>query len=325
MGLYKLRNNPHPARGRKPPPGREAHQPLETTHTPQGDGNSSTVRYGMQKRSETTHTPQGDGNWCFSVNRRYSAKQPTPRKGTETTFSRPLDCPFQETTHTPQGDGNSRGMILTVPISETTHTPQGDGNLFDVHAFLRTRKQPTPRKGTETHNKAKKGQHGRNNPHPARGRKPEVFSTVIAETRNNPHPARGRKLNIRYGLLNEAETTHTPQGDGNPVSNSTCNISYRNNPHPARGTETSRNLRPIHHCRKQPTPRKGTETRARRRQTLRWTKQPTPRKGTETLHRTCSACAAAETTHTPQGDGKPFVFTLQKLLEKPFTSLTGDN
>ena len=127
MGLYKLRNNPHPARGRKPPPGREAHQPLETTHT-----------------------PQGDGNWCFSVNRRYSAKQPTPRKGTETTFSRPLDCPFQETTHTPQGDGNSRGMILTVPISETTHTPQGDGNLFDVHAFLRTRKQPTPRKGTET-------------------------------------------------------------------------------------------------------------------------------------------------------------------------------
>ena len=32
-----------------------------------------------------------------------------------------------------------------------------------------------------------------------------------------------------------------------------------------------------------------------------------------------------ETTHTPQGDGKSFVFTLQKLLEKPFTSPTGDN
>ena len=52
---------------------------------------------------------------------------------------------------------------------------------------------------------------------------------------------------------------------------------------------------------------------------------PHPARGRK-LQRDCvTDILAHETTHTPQGDGKPFVFTLQKLLEKPFTSPTGDN
>ena len=144
------RNNPHPARGRKP-----CRRPRRKT-----------------SGCETTHTPQGDVNWCFSVNRRYSAKQPTPRKGTETLHRMCSACgaaskqptprkgtetfrdarmlchcgnnphpargrkpkfvillpSYYETTHTPQGDGNSDFHKLFEQEVETTHTPQGDGN-----------------------------------------------------------------------------------------------------------------------------------------------------------------------------------------------------
>ncbi len=57
------RNNPHPARGRK-----------QVRHRP-----------GIRPLIETTHTPQGDGNLMGSSHDISSSqKQPTPRKGTET-------------------------------------------------------------------------------------------------------------------------------------------------------------------------------------------------------------------------------------------------
>ena len=164
-------------------------------------------------------------------------------------------------------------------------------------------KQPTPRKGTETPLLPARCFSLAKQPTPRKGT--ETWSIIHCRTFDikQPTPRKGTETPDLLPVAHlHVETTHTPQGDGN----------YQQR---RRAQQTG----------KQPTPRKGTETRARRRQTLRWTKQPTPRKGTETLHRTCSACAAAETTHTPQGDGKPFVFTLQKLLEKPFTSPTGDN
>ena len=145
-------------------------------------------------------------------------------------------------------------------FAETTHTPQGDGNTT----------RPSIRSNAR-----------RNNPHPARGRKPDRQHDVKAHGGNNPHPARGRKL-------------------GKPR-------------HPASPPK------------KQPTPRKGTETQPFCLANVASEKQPTPRKGTETLY--CSAPAAhsrgnnphpargrkpvepvyvllfLETTHTPQGDG----------------------
>lgn len=56
---------------------------LETTHTPQGDGNTSFLSISA-RCAETTHTPLGDGNVLFDG-------------------AGPLWC---ETTHTPQGGGN---------------------------------------------------------------------------------------------------------------------------------------------------------------------------------------------------------------------------
>ena len=145
-------------------------------------------------------------------------KQPTPRKGTETTAQCPELGSYAETTHTPQGDGNSctspilhplpgnnphpaRGRKLVfvfcwaTPILETTHTPQGDGNSGYWQASHRlSQKQPTPRKGTETRMAAIISRSEGNNPHPARGRKPSHFALQTLHPRNNPHPARGRKL-----------------------------------------------------------------------------------------------------------------------------------
>ena len=194
-------------------------------------------------------------------------------------------------------------MILTVPISETTHTPQGDGNLFDVHAFLRTRKQPTPRKGTET----------------------AYCSRMFGLSLKQPPPRKGtetfRPANCRR---TQPETTHTPQGDGNPSGRFGFQNSKKQ-PTPRKGTETQNSNKISVLLRKQPTPRKGAET-SRAAEPSRYPgNNPHPARGRKPLIARGGGSALTETTHTPQGDGKPFVFTLQKLLEKPFTSPTGDN
>ena len=213
---FAARNNPHPARGRKPAAALPARPDIETTHTPQGDGNlhpaGKPINHSKQPTPRKgTETPRRYGTGCKSAR-----KQPTPRKGTETTFSRPLDCPFQETTHTPQGDGNSRGMILTVPISETTHTPQGDGNsLLFQNVWIVTETTPTPQ-GDGNISSSKLSSHStRNNPHPARGRKP-VRAFRLSKFKETTHTPQGdgnteQQQNQRF----VAETTHTPQGGGN--------------------------------------------------------------------------------------------------------------
>ena len=78
-----------------------------------------------------------------------------------------------------------------------------------------------------------------------------------------------------------AETTHTPQGDGNRLCHAVISSSWKQ-PTPRKGTETTG------YCTfqlirwKQPTPRKGTETVAVISNPVSKKKQPTPRKGTET-------------------------------------------
>ena len=59
-------------------------------------------------------------------------------------------CSFAETTHTPQGDGNGYRCYAWKRRRETTHTPQGDGNYQQELDKYTQKKQPTPRKGTET-------------------------------------------------------------------------------------------------------------------------------------------------------------------------------
>ena len=147
---------------------------LETTHTPQGDGNfHSQNRISAECSRNNPHPARGRKPVINRSVRDKIRKQPTPRKGTETPYS-PVSLQRScETTHTPQGDGN-RSYASTSPLLS------------------------------------------RNNPHPARGRKLPLLVGVEVALRNNPRPARGRKpLIARGGGSALTETTHTPQGDGN--------------------------------------------------------------------------------------------------------------
>ena len=135
-----------------------------------------------------------------------------------------------------------------------------------------------------------------------------------------------------------AETTHTPQGDGNHISligiglvdgmkqptprkgTETVKVVYHrvrsgNNPHPARGRKPARRRDSLHAPEKQPTPRKGTETSFKYHfpRTL-LQKQPTPRKGTETLY--CSAPAAHSRGNNPHParGRKPIVMSVEDYV-----------
>ena len=123
------RNNPHPARGRKPRPTTSSVFWMETTHTPQGDGNHK-LRCSFP---------------------RWSRNNPHPARGRKLLIGASLVCVVAETTHTPQGDGNCLLYFSRYLLHETTHTPQGDGNPGGLcHNSNTSMKQPTPRKGTET-------------------------------------------------------------------------------------------------------------------------------------------------------------------------------
>ena len=103
--------------------------------------------------AKTTHTPQGDGNIYKLDETKVTAKQPTPRKGTETrrNSQRTLQGIYK-TIYTPLGDGNAINLISSffvignnphpvrgrkrlvvivdpLDVIETTHTPRGDGNF----------------------------------------------------------------------------------------------------------------------------------------------------------------------------------------------------
>ena len=182
-----MRNNPHPARGRK-----QAHTTKITI------------------KIETTHTPQGDGNRMPSQSMPSAGlKQPTPRKGTETRRTRGGSRKCRNNPHPARGRKRQRAAHCD-PHVETTHTPQGDGNTGNRFAGGKSEKQPTPRKGTETPWPGTSACPPRNNPHPARGRKPLVNTCNTSFTRNNPHPARGRKTICVYIAEIVGETIHIP-------------------------------------------------------------------------------------------------------------------
>ena len=104
------RNNPHPARGRKPMTSTSSAFRAETTHTPQGDGNPDRLNWWIPGRRNNPHPARGRklrlccsgaivdrnnphparGRKLFALNmcHQNSTKQPTPRKGTETTAGR---------------------------------------------------------------------------------------------------------------------------------------------------------------------------------------------------------------------------------------------
>ena len=170
----RKRNNPHPARGRKPsPPAPRPSSPGNNPHPARGR-KLVVNRKDQVLCIETTHTPQGDGNYHCGIsflfgNNPHPArgrkrchlvhiltsfqKQPTPRKGTET-GSRSCPHPLTpETTHTPQGDGNFRGFhtLWHTLRGNNPHPARGRKLVYPLTTKGQDSKQPTPRKGTENH------------------------------------------------------------------------------------------------------------------------------------------------------------------------------
>ena len=186
------RNNPHPARGRKPiaqivffshcvkqPTPRKGTETLDTGRPriayrrnnphPQGDGNAGALGL-FYCQPETTHTPQGDGNYhspCTLQDIQPETTHTPQGDGNHCTTANISKS--SETTHTPQGDGNCGLPITRHPLRETTHTPQGDGNAFRCFLLLSLPKQPTPRKGTENHLCLHCRNCWRNHSHPRQG------------------------------------------------------------------------------------------------------------------------------------------------------------
>ena len=172
-------------------------------------------------------------------------------------------CSFAETTHTPQGDGNQAQKLTGSIVIETTHTPQGDGNDVNAADNGAAEKQPTPRKGTETHTAGDLcTRWSGNNPHPARGRKrfPHCPPRSDYETTHTPQGDGNQEQHPDIDI--SIETTHTPQGDGN-ILNRIQNVCKKETTHTPQGDGNFLFCGLPSSARKQPTPRKGTETRRR--------------------------------------------------------------
>ena len=162
--------------------------------------------------AETTHTPQGDGNNASAQYQDQVPKQPTPRKGTETAFEFVEVITIGNNPHPARGRKHFSYSSLLRParnnphpargrkpavhepllcVFETTHTPQGDGNSVEPVYVLLFLKQPTPRKGTETCTVSSYTRQLRNNPHPARGRKPLTPHAGSIVPAKQPTPRKG--------------------------------------------------------------------------------------------------------------------------------------
>ena len=127
-------NNPHPARGRKLRP----------------------IELNRRRKRNNPHPARGRKPSPLRPDQRCLWKQPTPRKGTETRTL--LLIPFiYGKQPTPRKGTETHMLFLNLcMILETTHTPQGDGNFHSQNRIS--------------------AECSRNNPHPARGRKPGAAS-----------------------------------------------------------------------------------------------------------------------------------------------------
>ena len=211
------RNNPHPARGRKRQRAAHCDPHVETTHTPQGDGNQQLRRLKL-RILETTHTPQGDGN-MGAKNAVTSAIETThtPQGDGNPLSCRPRSCNFRNNPHPARGRKLGVSQLVFVFHWKQPTPRKGTETCSSSSFCFLHQKQPTPRKGTETPDNlpAVRG-HGRNNPHPARGRKPIAQIVFFSHCVKQPTPRKGTETTIA-GSPFFSETTHTPQGDGNRV------------------------------------------------------------------------------------------------------------
>ena len=142
-------------------------------------------------------------------------KQPTPRKGTETTTSSKAILIMVETTHTPQGDGNNAQSCFRPAVLETTHTPQGDGNFLAAFRLSVS---------------------NRNNPHPARGRKhyPLPLYGILITKQPTPRKGTENPYIVAHRLLIPKQPTPRKGTENHLCSH--CRNCWRSHSHPRQGT-----------------------------------------------------------------------------------------
>ena len=126
---------------------------IETTHTPQGDGNRPYPLPRCTHRGNNPHPARGRKRTSLAIVALFFGNNPHPARGRKRGREHPrstgsernnphpargrkleksIACHYisSETTHTPQGDGNRLSIPVTRHLQETTHTPQGDGKPF---------------------------------------------------------------------------------------------------------------------------------------------------------------------------------------------------
>ena len=143
-------NNPHPARGRKPP--RPTHGPLQTPKQPTPrKGTETSTRQGSPSTTRNNPHPARGRKLLDGTVRDAKAlgNNPHPARGRKLVFQRQPTV-FCETTHTPQGDGNHFFAAFRLSVSRNNPHPARGRKLswYDTYSSDK-----------------------RNNPHPARGRK----------------------------------------------------------------------------------------------------------------------------------------------------------
>ena len=199
-------------------------------------------RFRLRVLLETTHTPPGDENFftlfpSFTV----TMKQLTPRQGTKTAISHScIASTSYETTYTPPGDENdSVSLLPALADFETTHTPSGDENISGSRSLHGIQwKQLTPRQGTKTPVRLRMSYSYRNNLHPVRGRKKLSCQPSFAHFLKQLTPRQGTKTMCLCTVLNFVkETTYTPSGDENALTQAAPKLVQRKQLTPRQGTK----------------------------------------------------------------------------------------
>ena len=244
-----VRQNPFPARGRKPPPMQKTASKriivrFDRTLSPQGDGNPSSSRFICPWNSST---------------------EPFPRKGTETWSTTPRRT--RRSTAVRQNPFPARGRkpVASVDVcgeswcrsTEPFPRKGTETRKAGTHRSRRTQRstEPFPRKGTETGNPLlfrEGSSQVRQNPFPARGRKRHLPGLVGAALLGStePFPRKGTETNadcptaIARPEKKWFDRTLSPQGDGNWVLRHLRKAGgcafVRQNPFPARGRKLKR-------------------------------------------------------------------------------------
>lgn len=151
----------------------------------------------MSTLSETTHAPQGDGN----------------PDGSFSSFG-----VFRNNLHPARGRKHVAREGLVVLLRNNLRLARGRKLIPPAHVVHIFAKHFIPRKGTETPLPRLSGLSLLQgyNLHLVRGRKLKVMLISSRPPRNNPHPARGRKPVERGKHICRISKQHTsPQGDGN--------------------------------------------------------------------------------------------------------------